>query len=643
MSYDIGPKIGIDGEAEFRKQLRTVNESIKTMGSEMKAVTSAFIGAEDSVEALTEKNKVLTKTIDAQEDKLAKQNDFLKKAKELYGDNAKETIKWQRAVNDATADLNKMKAQLKENEAAIERFGNESEEVADDLEKASKAGLKFGDVLKANVLGGAIVSGIEALGSAVSNVVSTLAGLDKETEEYRENQAKLNTAFEAAGHSAETADKAYSSLYGILGDGGEATEAAQLMASLAKDTKDVEKWARIAAGAAGRFGDALPIPNLIEAANEAAKTGESVSALDDAINWIGGDAEAFKEKLAATGTEQERLQLITDTLAEAYDGAADSFYKNNEELVKARENEALLAETTGRLGEAVSEIKNGLLEEFAPSLSEAGDALADMLAGVEGADERFSEAVGGMVKKGLEHLPDFISLGADLIVSILDGLVSDPQATADGVMDAIDSIIDAITDNAPELLVGGAELALHLVKGLLEAFNELIFEDVPEMVTDIVEGFTSEEAKARFRQIGKEIWKQIKEGFQSVAEFFFTDVNTIKQNAISGAMPRQAVNGSHAGGLDYVPFDGYVAELHRGEMVLPANQANMMRAGETGSHGQEVAAIAAAMVNGMQTIMSKNAGAEIRLVTPEGTELARYMLPGLIAVADAAGTPIIGK
>lgn len=643
MSYDIGPKIGIDGEAEFRKQLRTVNESIKTMGSEMKAVTSAFIGAEDSVEALTEKNKVLTKTIDAQEDKLAKQNDFLKKAKELYGDNAEETIKWQRAVNDATADLNKMKAQLKENETAIERFGNESEEVADDLEKASKAGLKFGDVLKANVLGGAIVSGIEALGSAVSNAVSTLAGLDKETEEYRENQAKLNTAFEAAGHSAETADKAYSSLYGILGDSGEATEAAQLMASLAKDTKDVEKWARIAAGAAGRFGDALPIPNLIEAANEAAKTGESVSALDDAINWIGGDAEAFKEKLAATGTEQERLQLITDTLAGAYDEAADSFYKNNEELVKARGNEALLAETTGRLGEAVSELKNGLLEEFAPSLSEAGDALADMLAGVEGADERFSEAIGGMVKKGLEHLPDFISLGADLIVSILDGLVSDPEATADGVMDAIDSIIDAITDNAPELLVGGAELALHLVKGLLEAFHELIFEDVPEMVTDIVEGFTSEEAKARFKQIGKAIWQQIKEGFQSVAEFFFTDVNTIKQNAISGALNNYPINGSHAGGLDYVPFDGYVAELHRGEMVLPANQANMMRAGETGSHGQEVAAIAAAMVNGMQTIMSKNAGAEIRLVTPEGTELARYMLPGLIAVADAAGTPIIGK
>lgn len=33
------------------------------------------------------------------------------------------------------------------------------------------------------------------------------------------------------------------------------------------------------------------------------------------------------------------------------------------------------------------------------------------------------------------------------------------------------------------------------------------------------------------------------------------------------------VNGSHASGLDYVPFDGYVAELHRGERVLTATEA----------------------------------------------------------------------
>ncbi len=42
------------------------------------------------------------------------------------------------------------------------------------------------------------------------------------------------------------------------------------------------------------------------------------------------------------------------------------------------------------------------------------------------------------------------------------------------------------------------------------------------------------------------------------------------------------VNGSHAGGLSYVPFDGYRAELHRGERVLTADQARAQDAGMGG-------------------------------------------------------------
>ncbi|KKX52563.1 MULTISPECIES: phage tail tape measure protein [Brevibacillus] len=37
------------------------------------------------------------------------------------------------------------------------------------------------------------------------------------------------------------------------------------------------------------------------------------------------------------------------------------------------------------------------------------------------------------------------------------------------------------------------------------------------------------------------------------------------------------INGSHFNGLPYVPFDGYIAELHKGEMVLTRDQANMVR------------------------------------------------------------------
>ena len=58
--------------------------------------------------------------------------------------------------------------------------------------------------------------------------------------------------------------------------------------------------------------------------------------------------------------------------------------------------------------------------------------------------------------------------------------------------------------------------------------------------------------------------------------------------AISGAASKISglVNGSHATGLANVPFDGYRAELHKGESVLTADQSNTLRGlGVLGSDG----------------------------------------------------------
>lgn len=47
-------------------------------------------------------------------------------------------------------------------------------------------------------------------------------------------------------------------------------------------------------------------------------------------------------------------------------------------------------------------------------------------------------------------------------------------------------------------------------------------------------------------------------------------------SSITGKIP------SHALGLDYVPYDGYIAELHKGEMVLTSEQADIFRNPNTG-------------------------------------------------------------
>ena len=47
----------------------------------------------------------------------------------------------------------------------------------------------------------------------------------------------------------------------------------------------------------------------------------------------------------------------------------------------------------------------------------------------------------------------------------------------------------------------------------------------------------------------------------------------------SGGAGRRSVNGSHRSGLEPSPFDGYIAELHKGETVLTSQQAGLWRSG----------------------------------------------------------------
>ena len=193
-------------------------------------------------------------------------------------------------------------------------------------------------------------------------LTTAFIALDGATEEYRIAQGKLTTAYEAAGYSAQTATQAYRDFYGILGDVDTATEASQLLAKLVKNEQDVSTWTRIAAGVSGTFGDSLPIEGLIEAANETAKVGTVTGQLADALNWAGIMEDSFNTKLAACGSESERNKLIMDTLAQTYEGAADAFYRNNEQLVRSRQNQAIMADITAKLGTASATAKNGVMQ-----------------------------------------------------------------------------------------------------------------------------------------------------------------------------------------------------------------------------------------------------------------------------------------
>ncbi|MBM7607577.1 phage-related minor tail protein [Lysinibacillus composti] len=63
----------------------------------------------------------------------------------------------------------------------------------------------------------------------------------------------------------------------------------------------------------------------------------------------------------------------------------------------------------------------------------------------------------------------------------------------------------------------------------------------------------------------------------SLSNFKLPDWVSKVGSVVGGGVFKGVFDGSHANGLNYVPYDGYVAELHKGEMVIPARQSERLR------------------------------------------------------------------
>ena len=261
---------------------------------------------------------------------------------------------------------------------ALIRAARDTRGVTDEMRSATRSVVAFKN-RAVSALGSATKSFVKWGAASAGAVTAAFLAMDSATEEYRIAQGKLNTAYEAAGYSAETAATAYNEFYQILGDTDTATEASQLLSKLVQNEQDVTKWTRVAAGVSGTFGDSLPIEGLIEATNETAKVGKVTGVLADALNWVGISEDKMNERLERTSSEAERNRILLETLTGSYDDAADAFYRNNEQLVQSRKNQAALSATTAKLGNASAIAKNSLMRLFGVQEDgsiRAGSALA---------------------------------------------------------------------------------------------------------------------------------------------------------------------------------------------------------------------------------------------------------------------------
>lgn len=386
---------------ELQSALKKVQQASRDTQSDLRDINKALRFDPGNTELLEQKVKALNSAYGETKQKLDAYKQALAQLESKKQSGAQLTAQEERQYDS-------LKRAIMQCERQLDSYGSELADTAREADASRTALYKVGQTIEDNAdklsnAGSKISSAGTALSGGIIGAAGALTGLASSQEEAIQQSGQLETAWVSAGGTAEQASSTYASFYRILGDSSSATEASQNLARLTTNEQELQQWTDIAAGAYATFGDALPLQNLAEAAQETAHTGTVTGGLADALNWSTASAEqwsaalsghssaqaafnqavaegqtkedAFNAALAACGSEQERSQLITETLTGLYADAGRQYQETNKDLLASRDAQNEMNQSMQELGEAampvktaVTEIGTSLLNTLAPAL-----------------------------------------------------------------------------------------------------------------------------------------------------------------------------------------------------------------------------------------------------------------------------------
>ena len=523
MGTDIGAKIGIDGEAAFRSSLSAINSQLKALGGEMKTVISAFSGMENSEEATAAKSDVLQRSIaasvqkietlkaqsDRAKEKLSALADELENAKREFGENSEQALRAQNAYNRQVVAVNNLESQINRATTEMNRFGdemrdlgNETGNLEEDFQNAGNGALTFGDVLKANVLSQAIISGVKAVASAVKDMagdfIESAAAVKAESSMFEQTFGSMQKeASEAIGNVAENS--------GIL------------------ETRLNTLGAQIFAFARSSGGNAAESMDLMKKSLQA--TADAAAYYDRSLE---DTAESMQSFLKGNFANDAALGVsCTETTRNAQ--AMELFGKKYNDLSEIQKQETLLQmvldaqKLSGAMGQAAREadgwenVQGNLseawrqfqanvgapfLEAMIPVIQTITEKLTEMTAGVDWT--AFSESISGFVSAIVDN--------GSTIISLIAGIASGFLAW--NVAGMINGVVTAV--KAFQAANEGASAAQAILNGVMKAnpimlVATLVIGLVTALVTFIA---TNEDARAKLVAA----WNAIKSGVGGAIE-----------------------------------------------------------------------------------------------------------------------------
>lgn len=527
----IDTELTLTGEKEFNDQMKAVNNSLKTTRSEMAVVTAEFGKNSTKIKALSAEHKILKQTLEDQRAKEKALSDQLKAAEQAYGKNSAQAQKYRQELNQARAAVINTENALKDNTKAM-------------LTQNAAA---------------------KALGTTFSAVAKGALAVTKAT-------GKLITgatvgALVAAGGAAVVAAKGFETL------GKFAVEAAE-----AKDDKGNPLYKQYA-----QLGENL---TGLKTASGAAKAALG-SILLPALESLSAEGTVFLNDFSAA---MEATKGDTQKMGEV----VGEYIGRGAQLIAEK-----LPEYLSMAGEIVSALGTGISNNLPLILDSAGELLQTLtdglIAAAPGIGTAAVDVVMSLVGFLIENAPELLNAGLELLESVSAGITDALPELIPAAVQMIAQLLMALVEHAPELVASGLTLILALVEGIINAAPELIIA-AGESVKTLVEGFVKKwpdikaigtNAVEAIKQGILDAWEKLKAWFSNLWDSLFGNLRV----NVSASGSSSTSGGSSGGGrqlpqldvgMDRVPYDGFVAALHKNEAVLTAAEAARWRAGQSG-------------------------------------------------------------
>lgn len=517
---DLEAAIRISGELDTR-----LRRSIENAVSSLDGLDDAARQASDAAGALS--------------DVIDRQSNTLRAAQRQYAAYVLSGEQGSQQARELANEIRELSADLNRNRSSLRNAETAAQQLADGLDDAGDAAQNTGSGF--TVMRGAaanlVASGIQAIVSSCANAVSSLYGLAEQTREFRQDMATLETAYDKAGFSAETAGDTWKDLYAIFGEDDRAVEAANNISRMSKTQQDLDNWVQITTGIWGTYQDALPVESLAEAAGETAKVGTVTGALADALNWNSDAAkmfakymnddvttaeDAFNVRLSECTTEAERQAVITDTLTKLYGSAAEKYEETAGSIMEANRATADYTVAAANLGERIEPVTASVQQGFAQILNKVLELTQDV----------DFQALAGKVQSGFSYVVDtvlpkvrdgflWVIDNKEPIIAVITGIAA--AFAAWKIVSVVTTVITTIKN------LGGV---LSAAKAGMAALNAVMSANPIGLIITLVAGLVAAfiylwNNCESFRNFWISLWENIKMLFGQAAQWISTKLSEL--------------------------------------------------------------------------------------------------------------------